>query len=164
MDPTDLSDDQLDQLAHQLAGRLPTGTHGDRVVLSRRQFAAATSGVLSAGALMALGVDEATAQAAGQVGTDSDPVDLVAYSLADRNGDNALMQVAASGSTTLSGGSATVTVEAASGSTYYLALGTDENAKISGRVFDDGDVTVELVETDTSVGNPTVEYDVLRVR
>lgn len=164
MDPTDLSDDQLDELADQLAGRLPTGTHGDRVVLSRRQFAAATTGTLSAGALMALGVDEASAQAAGQVGTSSNPVDLVAYSLADRNGDNALMQVAASGSTTLSSGSDTVSVETASGSTYYLAIGTDDNAKISGRVFDDGTVKVQLVETDTNVGNPTVEYDVLRVR
>lgn len=164
MDPADLSDDQLDDLADQLAGRLPTGTHGDRVVLSRRQFAAVASGTLSAGALMALGVDSASAQAAGQVGTSTDPVDLVAYSLDDRNGDDAFMQVAASGSTTLSSGSATVTVETASGSTYYLALGTDENAKISGRVYDDGDVKVELVETDTSVGNPTVEYDVLRVR
>ena len=164
MDPTDLSDDQAAQLATQIAPHLPTGTHGDRVVLSRRQFAAAASGVLSTGALVALGVDEASAQAAGQVGTASSPVDMVAYTLADRNGDNALMQVAASGSVTLSNGSATVTVEAASGSTYYLALGTDENAKISGRVFDDGDVKIELVETQTNVGNPTVDYDVLRVR
>jgi hypothetical protein len=164
MDPTDLSDDQAAQLATQIAPHLPTGTHGDRVVLTRRQFAAGSAGVLSAGALMALGVDEASAQAAGQQGTVASPNEMVAYRILDRNGDNALMQVAASGSVTLSGGSATVTVEAASGSTYYLALGTDENAKISGRVFDDGDVTVELVETDTSVGNPTVAYDVLRVR
>jgi len=81
MDPRDLSDDQLDQLAQQLAGRLPTGTHGDRVVLSRRQFALAASGVLSAGALTALGVDEASAQAAGQVGTASEPVDAFVYDL-----------------------------------------------------------------------------------
>jgi hypothetical protein len=82
MDPRDLSDDQLDQLAQQLAGRLPTGTHGDNVVLSRRQFALAASGVLSAGALTALGVDEASAQAAaGQVGTASEPVDAFAYNL-----------------------------------------------------------------------------------
>jgi len=60
--------------------------------------------------------------------------------------------------------SATVTVESASGTTYYLALGTDENAKVSGRVFDDGNVKVEIVETDTSVGNPTVDYDVIQVR
>lgn len=87
MDPRDLSDDDLDQLAQQLAGRLPSGTHGDRVVLSRRQFALAASGVLSAGALMALGVDEASAQAAaGQVGTSSDPVDAFAYTLDVQNG------------------------------------------------------------------------------
>lgn len=86
MDPTDLSDDQLDQLAQQLAGRLPTGTHGDRVVLSRRQFAAASAGVLSTGALMALGVDEASAQAAGQQGTESSPNDMFAYNLDVENG------------------------------------------------------------------------------
>lgn len=86
MDPTDLSDDQLDQLAQQLAGRLPTGTHGDRVVLSRRQFAAAATGTLGAGALMALGVDEASAQAAGQQGTASSPNDMFAYNLDVQNG------------------------------------------------------------------------------
>jgi flagellar hook assembly protein FlgD len=79
-------------------------------------------------------------------------------------GNNALIDVAASGSVALSSGSATVTIETASGSTYYLALGTDDNAKVSGRIFDDGSVKVEIVETDTSVGNPTVNYDVLRVR
>jgi len=86
MDPRDLSDDDLDQLAQQLAGRLPTGTHGDNVILTRRQFALAASGVLSAGALTALGVDEASAQAAGQVGTSSDPVDAFAYTLDVQNG------------------------------------------------------------------------------
>lgn len=86
MDPTDLSDDQLDQLATQIAPHLPTGTHGGNVILSRRQFAAAASGVLSAGALMALGVDEASAQAAGQQGTASSPNDMFAYNLDVQNG------------------------------------------------------------------------------
>lgn len=81
MDPDALSDDQLDDLARQLAPRLPTGTHGDRVVLSRRQFAAAASGTLGVAALMALGVDEASAEAAGQVGTSSSPVTAYAYDL-----------------------------------------------------------------------------------
>jgi hypothetical protein len=78
MDPAQLTDDELDALAQQLAGRLPTGTHGDRVILSRRQFAAASAGVLSTGALMALGVDAASAQAAGQIGTSSERVDIFA--------------------------------------------------------------------------------------
>jgi hypothetical protein len=86
MDPTDLSDAQLDQLADQLAGRLPSGTHGDRVVLSRRAFAAAVGGTLGASGLVALGVDPAAAQAAGQVGTSSDPVDAFAYNLDVQNG------------------------------------------------------------------------------
>ena len=81
MDPDALSDDDLDQLAHRLAPHLPTGTHGDRVVLTRRQFAAAASGVLSAGALAAVGVDEASAQAAGQQGTASSPNNMFAYDL-----------------------------------------------------------------------------------
>ena len=81
MDPQQLDDDQLDDLAAQLAPRFPTGTHGDRVVLSRRQFAAAATGTLGAGALMALGVDEASAQAAGQQGTASSPNDMFAYDL-----------------------------------------------------------------------------------
>ena len=86
MEPDQLSDEQLDDLAARLAPRLPTGTHGDRVVLSRRQFAAAASGVLSAGALVALGVDEASAQAAGQQGTASSPNDMFAYNLDVQNG------------------------------------------------------------------------------
>jgi len=81
MDIDDLTDEQLDQLAADLAPRFPTGTHGDRVVLTKRQFIGAATGVLSAGALMALGVDEASAQAAGQVGTSSNPVDVEAYDI-----------------------------------------------------------------------------------
>jgi len=130
------------------------------------------AGLLTGGALAgAAATERAEAQTgpAGQVGTSSEPVDAFAWNLdidnvMSHNGDNALIDVAASGSVTLSSGSATVTVETASGSTYYLALGTDDNAKVSGRIFDDGDVSVEIVETETSVGNPTVNYDVLRVR
>jgi len=85
MDPTDLSDAQLDQLAQRLAPHLPSGTHGDRVVLSRRAFAAAVGGTLGASGLVALGVDPAAAQAAGQVGTSSDPVDAFTYDLVVQN-------------------------------------------------------------------------------
>lgn len=81
MDPTDLSDAQLDQLAQRLAPHLPTGTHGDNVILSRRAFAAAVGGTLGASGLVALGVDPAAAQAAGQVGTSADPVDAFVYDL-----------------------------------------------------------------------------------
>ena len=81
MQPDRLSDEQLDELAAELAPRLSTGTHGDRVILPRRQFVAAVGGTLGAGALMALGVDEATAQAAGSVGTAQDPVDVNAWDL-----------------------------------------------------------------------------------
>ncbi|WPH59263.1 hypothetical protein AFNJKBDN_CDS0046 [Halorubrum virus V_ICIS4] len=81
MDIDDLSDDQLDDLATKLAPRFPTGSHGDRVVLTKRQFMGAATGVLSAGALMALGVDEAAAQAAGRQGTPSEPNNMYAYDL-----------------------------------------------------------------------------------
>ena len=131
---------------------------------SRRRVLQAGGLVAGGGVLGALTADRAAADAAGQVGTTSQPADVVAYSLQDRGGSNMALENVASGSVTLSSGSATVTVESASGTTYYLALGTDQNAKVSGRVFDDGDVKVEIVETDTSVGNPTVEYDVIQVR
>ena len=86
MQPDRLSDEQLDELAAELAPRLPTGTHGDRVILPRRQFIAALGGTLGAGALMALGVDEATAQAAGQQGTAEEPNDMFAWDLDVQNG------------------------------------------------------------------------------
>jgi len=122
--------------------------------------------LLGGGALVGAGTaDRASAQASGQVGTTTDPIDVVAFSIDDRSGTDAFLEVADSGSVTLSSGSATVTANAnhSSGSTYYLALGTTENAKISGRVFNDGDLKVELVETGTSVGNPKVDYAVLQV-
>jgi hypothetical protein len=167
-----MSDVDTETLAEQVVEELDPGQVIDnKVILSRRQLVAIAGSGLSAGALAALGLEEASAQSgpAGQQGTDSEPNDMFAWDLdidnvMSHNGDNALIDVAASGSVTLSSGSATVTVESASGSTYYLALGTDDNAKVSGRIFDDGSVQVEIVETDTSVGNPTVNYDVLRVR
>ena len=81
MDPDALSDDEAAKLAHRLAPHLPTGTHGDRVILPRRAFIAGAVGTLSAGALMALGVDEAAAQAAGQQGTPQEPNNMYAYDL-----------------------------------------------------------------------------------
>jgi hypothetical protein len=54
--------------------------------------------------------------------------------------------------------------------TFTLALGIDDpdaDAKIAGRLFWDdsaGTYKIEIVEDGTSVGNPTVNYDVVRVR
>jgi len=77
MDIDSLTDDQLDQLASKLAGRLPTGRHGDKSVTTRRQLlATAAGGSAGVAALVRLGIDPATAQqAAGQVGTPSSPED-----------------------------------------------------------------------------------------
>jgi hypothetical protein len=163
MAPDD-TDDLRDRVA-DLEATVQTQQDTIKAMLpGRRQVLQAGGLVAGGGVLGALTADRAAADAEGQVGTTSAPIDVVAYSLQDRSGTQAFIEVVASGSVQLSSGSATVTVETASGTTYYLALGTDENAKVSGRVFDDGDVTVEIVETDTSVGNPTVDYDVVKVR
>jgi len=81
MHPDDFDDEQLDELAAALAPRLPTGTHGDRVILPRRAFMGAMGGALGVGALTALGVDEAAAQAAGSQGTPEEPNNMFAYDL-----------------------------------------------------------------------------------
>jgi len=88
MDIDDLTDDELDALASKLAGRLPTGRHGDRIVTTRRQLLVATlGGSAGVAALVKLGIDPATAQsAAGQVGTQSSPEDVWAYDLDVQNG------------------------------------------------------------------------------
>jgi hypothetical protein len=88
MDIDSLTDDQLDDLASKLAGRLPTGRHGDRIVTTRRQLlAAAAGGSAGVAALVRLGIDPATAQsAAGQVGTPSSPEDVFAFDLDVQNG------------------------------------------------------------------------------
>jgi hypothetical protein len=88
MDIDDLTDDDLDRLASKLAGRLPTGRHGEKIVTTRRQLlAAAAGGSAGVAALVKLGIDPATAQsAAGQVGTSSSPEDVYAYDLDVQNG------------------------------------------------------------------------------
>lgn len=159
------NDDDLRARVAELEQRVENQQATISQLLPGRRGVLKGAALLGGGALVGAGTaDRASAQAAGQVGTSSDPVDVVAYSVQDRGGANMALEVIASGSVQLSSGSATVTVESASDTTYYLALGTDNNAKVSGRVFDDGDVKVELVETDTSVGNPTVDYDVIKVR
>lgn len=86
-------------------------------------------------------------------------------------GNTVAQSVAASGQTTLSGGTAVVTTGiSAVDATFTLALGVDDPAadcKVTGRLFWDdsaGVYKVQIVEDGTSVGNPTVNYDVIRVR
>jgi len=82
MDIDALTDDDLDQLASQLAGRLPTGRYGGQFVLSRRQLLSLAGGSAGVAGLTALGVEPAAAQsAAGQVGTGSSPENVFAYDL-----------------------------------------------------------------------------------
>lgn len=76
-----------------------------------------------------------------------------------------------SGQVSLSDGSATVdTGVSATDATFTLALGIDDPAadcKVSGRLFWDdtaGTYKVEIVEQETSVSTPTVNYDILRIR
>jgi len=96
MDIDDLTDDELDALASKLAGRLPTGHHGDRFVLNRRQLMSLAGVAGGGGVLAALGVDEASAQASdiasedtsdGQVGVPGSPEDVVIDQLRDPGGD-----------------------------------------------------------------------------
>lgn len=75
----ELSDDDRSALAAEVARELETGRYGERFVLSRRQLLSIAGGAAGVAGLTALGVDPATAQqAAGQVGTESDPVDVYA--------------------------------------------------------------------------------------
>ena len=81
-DETDTADTDPDTeaLAEAVVAELDTGTVvDDKIVVSRRGLTALIGAGLGAGALATLGVDEATAQqAAGQVGTSSEPVDVFA--------------------------------------------------------------------------------------
>ncbi|ELZ38782.1 hypothetical protein C471_09435 [Halorubrum saccharovorum DSM 1137] len=86
-------------------------------------------------------------------------------------GDMAIQGVVASGSVTLSSGSAIVDLGlSASGATFDPAIGVDDpgaDVKLACRLFWDssaGTYKLEIVEDGTSVGNPTVNYDIKRVR
>jgi hypothetical protein len=86
-------------------------------------------------------------------------------------GDTIAQSVADTGQVQLSSGTAVVdTGISATDATFNLALGVDDpnaDTKITGRLFWDdaaGTYKVEIVEDSTSVGNPTVNYDVIRVR
>jgi len=164
---------------------------GERNVISRR---GALAGLLGAGSGLGIVSMTGDVQAAGEdfsnasgtVGTDSKPltevnvkqahmqsatatdIDAGSYTV---NSNNALLAVAASGSVTLSSGTATVdTGISASGATFYLALGVDDpnaDVNLAGKLFWDdsaGTYKITIDEVDTSVGNPTANYDVFRVR
>ena len=77
---TDTDDPDTEALAEAVVAELDTGTVvDDKIVVSRRGLTALIGAGLGAGALSVLGVDKATAQtAAGQVGTSSDPIDVLA--------------------------------------------------------------------------------------
>jgi len=86
-------------------------------------------------------------------------------------GSTLAQSVVASGQTTLSSGEATVdTGISTTDATFSLALGVDDpnaDVDLSGRLFWDdtaGTYQIQIVEATTSVGNPTANYDVIRVR
>jgi len=80
---TDDPDTDTTELAREVIKELDTGTVvDDKIVVSRRGLTALMGAGLGAGALSMLGVDKATAQqAAGQVGTSSDPIDVEANTI-----------------------------------------------------------------------------------
>lgn len=89
----------------------------------------------------------------------------------DSGGNKMLDNVATSGQVTLSSGLAEISTNVnATDATFMLALGIDDpnaDAEVAGSLFwddDAGNYEIRIRETETSVGNPTVNYDVLRVR
>jgi len=89
-DDTDTDDPDTEALAEAVVAELDTGTVvDDKIVVSRRGLTALIGAGLGAGALSMLGVDKASAQtAAGQVGTNSDPVDVEANTISFPNLSN----------------------------------------------------------------------------
>ena len=91
-------------------------------------------------------------------------------SVNDLSGNTMLSGVVATGTVTLSDGVATVdtTIDSTdSDATFMLALGLDDsNVEVAGGLHRDGsgNYQVRIRETDTDTGNPTVDYDVVRVR
>ena len=72
----DTDEIDTDELAAAVVAELDPGQRiGDKIILSKRQLLAIAGAGLSAGALAQFGISEAEAQeAAGAVGTSSDPV------------------------------------------------------------------------------------------
>lgn len=89
----------------------------------------------------------------------------------DANGNVIAQSVVDSNNVTLSTGDAVIdTGISTAGATFYVPFGIsdpDADTKVSVRQFWDdsaGTYKVEFVEQGTSVGNPTVNYDIIRVR
>ena len=79
------------------------------------------------------------------------------------------MNVVATGNVSLSSGAATVDtgISESTTATFQVAIGpTTDDAEITASIQANsgGNYTVHFDEINTSVGNPTVEYDVIRVR
>jgi hypothetical protein len=116
----------IERVADEVKAQLQPGDQiGDLVVVSRRQLIAFATGAAGVGALAQFGISEAQAQeAAGQVGTSSEPVDAelvnatVANSLTDPAGTTHSGELADAGDTASSTSTASgyeLTVE---GDTY----------------------------------------------
>lgn len=125
----------------------------------------AVAALLAAGGNVTIDVDDAGDTVTIGLGSD---LDVGTLSI---DGTTALTSVAASGEVTLTEGAAVVdTGLSATDATFYPALGLDDpdaNAKVACRLFWDdaaGTYQIELVEDGTEVGNPTVNYDIVRVR
>ena len=90
--------------------------------------------------------------------------------LTDEGSNQFGMDVIASGSETLSSGAATVDTGVSTGTTatFMVAFGpSTSDADVAADIRADsasGTYQVDIQETDTSVGNPTVKYDIVRVR
>jgi len=74
-----------DTLAAALDQLEPGTKIGDKFVLSKRQLIALAGSSIGAGALAKYGIDDVSADAAGQVGTDSNPVDVKAFTISFPN-------------------------------------------------------------------------------
>jgi len=90
--------------------------------------------------------------------------------LTDEGGNQFGMDVVTTGSVTLSSGKATIDTGVAKSNTatFMVAFGPGtDDADVAADIRADsssGNYEVDIQETDTSVGNPTVEYDIVRVR
>lgn len=177
MDDTDGDPQALRERVRELEERLdqlePPG-------YSRRSVLASATAAAGAGALgVYSAVQPATAQASGTIGSDDDranwyvyDIDAISVSTSQVNdsaGTPTLGESVASGSVTLSSGEATIDTGVGVGTTatFYVALGPDtDDADVAAdiRAQSGGNYEVDIQETDTDVGTPTVNYDVVRVR
>lgn len=148
--------------------------------LDRRDaLALLTGGAVGGGAaLSAVGTAAAgasTSDSDGNVGTPTDRVDVfadgvdISDNMVDNNGGTLIQENVASGSVQLSSGSATVDtgISESTTATFYVALGPDtDDSEVAASIDanSSGNYEVHIDEINTSVGNPTVRYDIVRVR